>query len=100
MSSARNKDRYGAHACGEQEIAHRYPPCDNAAGDRRKSTRSAAGRHPFGGKASGSVSQRNGAQGHISFGTYAPPSLRGYVRIPVVLTSLKPEAARKIYSRP
>jgi hypothetical protein len=33
------------------------------------------------GRASGSVSQRNEAQGHISFGTYAPPSLRGYVRI-------------------
>src|SRR6266403_405179 len=47
------------------------------------------------GRASGSVSQRNEAQGRLSFDTYAPPSLRGYVRIPVVLTSLKPEAARK-----
>jgi hypothetical protein len=100
MSGARSEDRYGAHASAEQEIAHRYPPCDIAAGNRRKAqavprvgTRSM-------GRASGSVSQRNGAQGHISFGTYAPPSLRGYVRIPVVLTSLKPEAARKIYSRP
>src|SRR6266568_8611756 len=34
------------------------------------------------GTASGSVSQRNEAQGHVSFGTYAPLSLRGYVRIP------------------
>ena len=49
MSSARNKDRYGAHACGEQEIAHRYPPYDSTAGDRRKSTCRAASRtHPMG----------------------------------------------------
>ena len=47
------------------------------------------------GRASGSVSQRNEAQGRLSFDTYAPPSLRGYVRIPVVLTPLKPEAAIK-----
>jgi hypothetical protein len=47
------------------------------------------------GRASGSVSQRNEAQGHVTFDTCAPPSLRGYVRIPVELTSLKPEAAKK-----
>jgi hypothetical protein len=51
------------------------------------------------GRASGSVSQRNEAQGRLSFDTYAPPSLRGYVRIPVVLTSLKPEAARSVFPR-
>jgi hypothetical protein len=41
------------------------------------------------GRASGSVSQRNEAQGHITLGTYAPPSLRGYVRIPTELTSFE-----------
>jgi hypothetical protein len=89
MSSARSEDRYGAHASAEQEIAHRYPPCDIAAGNRRKAhavprvgTRSM-------GRASGSVSQRNEAQGHITLGTYAPPSLRGYVRIPTELTSFE-----------
>src|SRR4029450_1311110 len=100
LSSPRSEDRYDAHASAEQEIAHRYPPCDMAAGNRRKAhavprvgTRSM-------GRASGSVSQRNEAQGTSVWYLYAPPSLRGYVRIPVVLTSLKPEAARKIYSRP
>src|SRR5262249_54612397 len=100
MSRARSEDRYGAHASGEQEIAHRYPPCDSAAGDRRKSTRCAPSRHPLDGKSFRQrVTAQRGAR-HVSFGTYAPPSLRRYVRIPVVLTSLKPEAARKIYSRP
>src|SRR5919109_4085938 len=56
---ARTKDRYDAHACGEQEIAHRYPPCDSTAGD--DGIHCAASRHPFHGRASGSVSQRNGA---------------------------------------
>ena len=51
------------------------------------------------GRASGSVSQRNEAQGRLSFDTYAPPSLRGYVRIPIQLTSLKPEAARSVFPR-
>jgi hypothetical protein len=50
MSSARSEDRYGAYASGEQEIAHRYPPCDSTAGERRDSTRCAASRHPFNGK--------------------------------------------------
>src|SRR5262249_28839505 len=94
VSRARSEHRYGAEASREQEIAHRYPPCDNAAGDRRKSTRSAAGRHPFGGK---SVRQRvtaqRGARG-TSLTPYASPAYE-YVRIPVELTSLKPEAARK-----
>src|SRR4029450_5224642 len=35
MSSARSEGRYGAHASAEHEIAHRYPPCDIAAGKRR-----------------------------------------------------------------
>jgi hypothetical protein len=47
MSSARSEDRYGAHASAEQQIAHRYPPCDSTAGERRDSTRCAASRHPF-----------------------------------------------------
>jgi len=50
------------------------------------------------GRASGSVSQRNAAQGQTS-NTYAQPSLRTNVRIPVELTFLKPEACKKIYSR-
>jgi hypothetical protein len=33
MSSARTEDRYDAHAGGEQEFAHRNPPCDFDAGD-------------------------------------------------------------------
>src|SRR6476660_233285 len=45
MSSARSEDRYGAHASAEQEIAHRYPPCDSTAGD--DGPRVAASRHPF-----------------------------------------------------
>src|ERR671934_1156693 len=82
MSSARSEDRDGAHASAEQEIAHRYPPCDIAAGNRRKAHAvPRVGTHSMG-RASGSVSQRNEAQGHIPFGTYAPPSLRGYVSIP------------------
>src|SRR6266446_8606345 len=100
MSGAHSEDRYGAHASREQEIAHRYPPCDNAAGDRRESTRSAAGRHPFGGKASGSVSQRNEAQRARRFPILTPRLAYEYVRIPVELTSLKPEAARKSIPRP
>src|SRR5436190_6238713 len=55
MSSARNKDRYGAHACGEQEIAHRYPPYDSTAGDRRKTTCRAASRTHRMGSALGGV---------------------------------------------
>src|SRR6266403_3126058 len=51
------------------------------------------------GRASGSVSQRNEAQGRLSFDTYAPPSLRGYVRIPIQLTSLKPEAVKTLFPR-
>src|SRR5262245_18683088 len=31
--------------------------------------------------------------------TYAPPGLRGYVRTPVTLTFLKPEAARSLFPR-
>src|SRR5690348_4820705 len=54
---------------------------------------SAAGRHPFDGKTSGSVSQRNGDVGRV----YAPPGLRGYVRTPVTLTFLKPEATRSLF---
>src|SRR5262249_38145102 len=50
ISSARSEDRYDAHASGEQEIAHQYPPSDSAASDRRKSTRCAASRHPLDGK--------------------------------------------------
>jgi hypothetical protein len=52
------------------------------------------------GRASGSVSQRNGGVGgNLTFSTYAPPGLRGYVRIPIELTSLKPEAARSLFPR-
>jgi hypothetical protein len=52
------------------------------------------------GSASGSVSQRNGGVGgNLTFSTYAPPSLRGYVRIPIELTFLKPEAARSLFPR-
>src|SRR5262249_14879727 len=47
------------------------------------------------GKASGSVSQRNAAQGVGHFWYLRPASLRGYVRTPVTLTFLKPEAATK-----
>src|SRR5207253_1298684 len=98
MSGARGEDRYGTHASREQEIAHRYPPCDSAAGDRRKSTRSATGRHPFDGKTSGSVSQRNGGVGGtLTFNAYAPPSLRGYVRIPGA-DVLEAGSRKKIYS--
>jgi len=95
MSGAHGEDRYGAHASREQEIAHRNPPCDDAAGDRRNCTARAAVGTRLMGRASGSVSQRDEAQGARRFHTCAPPSLRGYVRIPVVLTSLKPEAATK-----
>src|SRR5262245_9700400 len=100
MSGAHSEDRYGAYASREQEIAHRYPPGDNAAGDRRKSTRSAAGRHPFGGK---SIRQRVTAQrGARSrhFLILTPRLAYEYVRIPVELTSLKPEAATKSIPRP
>jgi hypothetical protein len=46
------------------------------------------------------VSQRNGGVGgNLTFSTYAPPGLRGYVRIPIELTSLKPEAARSLFPR-
>src|SRR6266550_2903526 len=45
------------------------------------------------------VSQRNGGVGGPHFRPYAPPSLRGYVRIPIELTSLKPEAARSLFPR-
>src|SRR5262249_2490099 len=47
MSSARSEDRYGAHASVEQEIAHRYPPCDSTAGDPPKSTPRGPRRPPF-----------------------------------------------------
>src|SRR5262249_5336721 len=47
------------------------------------------------GKASGSVSQRNEAQRERRFLILTPRLAYEYVRIPVELTSLKPEAARK-----
>jgi hypothetical protein len=47
------------------------------------------------GKASGSVSQRNEAQRARRFPILTPRLAYEYVRIPVELTSLKPEAARK-----
>src|SRR5215470_855361 len=97
MSGAHSEDRYGAHASREQEIAHLDPPCDSAAGDRRKSTRSAAGRHPLNGKTSGSVSQRNGDIGATS--AYVPLGLRAYVRTPVTPTYLKPEATGSLFPR-
>src|SRR5215475_13699000 len=54
-----------------------------------------AGRHPFDGRTSGSVSQRTGGVAqHLR-----PLSLRGYVRTPVTLTFLKPEAARSLFRR-
>src|SRR6516225_2476201 len=56
-----------------------------------------AGRHPFNGKTSGSVSQHNGDVGATS--TYAPLGLRTYVRTPVTPTYLKPEAARSLFPR-
>src|SRR6185312_2253709 len=36
MSSTRTEYSYGAHAGSKQEIAHRYPPYDSTAGDRRE----------------------------------------------------------------
>jgi hypothetical protein len=98
MSGARNEDRYGAHASAEQEIAHRYPPCDSISRvtDARAHAVPRVGTHSMG-RASGSVSQRNGGvRGNLTFSTYAPPSLRGYVRIPEP-TFLKPEAARSLF---
>src|SRR6516225_11036220 len=56
-----------------------------------------AGRHPFNGRTSGSVSQRNGDVGATS--TYSPLGLRTYVRTPVTPTYLKPEAARSLFPR-
>src|SRR6516164_5738971 len=50
------------------------------------------------GKASGSVSHRNEAQGARRF-CLTPRLAYEYVRIPVVLTSLKPEAARSLFPR-
>jgi len=47
------------------------------------------------GKASGSVSQRDEAQGALHFLILTPRLAYEYVRIPVELTSLKPEAATK-----
>ena len=47
------------------------------------------------GKASGSVSQRNEAQRARRFPILTPRLAYEYVRIPVELTSLKPEAATK-----
>src|SRR5262249_37795362 len=77
MSCAHSEDRYGADASREQEIAHRNPPCDNAAGDRRKSTPRAAGRHPFGGKSFRQrVTAQRGAKGTSLSDTYAPSGLR------------------------
>jgi hypothetical protein len=52
------------------------------------------------GKASGSVSQRNEAQRARRFPILTPRLAYEYVRIPVELTSLKPEAARKSIPRP
>src|SRR5260370_17912607 len=51
------------------------------------------------GTASGSVSQRKTRRKARQFRTYIPPGLRGYVRIPIELTSLKPEAARSLFPR-
>src|SRR5262249_45947525 len=99
MSGAHSEDRYGAHASREQEIAHRYPPCDNAAGDRRKSTPSAAGRHPFGGKSFRQRVTANEAQRARRFPILTPRLAYEYVRIPVELTSLKPEAAGSLFPR-
>src|SRR5262249_48473211 len=96
VSRARSEHRYGAQASREQEIAHRYPPCDNAAGDRRKSTHSAAGRHPFGGKSVRQrVTARRGGRGTSLSNTYAPPGLRTYVRTPVTPDVLETGSRRK-----
>src|SRR5262249_9427449 len=62
VSSARNKDRYGAHASAEQEIAHRYPPCDQYRGDRRAHAVARVGTHSMG-RASGSRVTANGGVG-------------------------------------
>src|SRR6516162_820420 len=51
------------------------------------------------GKASGSVSQRDEAQRARRFPIHTPRLAYEYVRIPVELTSLKPEAARKSIPR-
>src|SRR5215467_7527391 len=40
MSGARNEDCYGAHASGEQETAHRNPPCDFDAAMTQNGTKS------------------------------------------------------------
>src|SRR5262245_35991201 len=52
------------------------------------------------GKASGNVSQRNEAQRARRSPILTPRLAYEYVRIPVELTSLKPEAARKSIPRP
>src|ERR1700746_314669 len=77
MSSARSEDRYGAHASAEQEIAHRFPPCDSTAGERRDSTRCAASRHPF------------------DLSGLRPTRLSRIRQDPRVPTFLKPELKRK-----
>src|SRR5262249_31353892 len=51
------------------------------------------------GKASGSVSQRNEAQRARRFPILTPRLAYEYVRIPVELTSLKPEAAPSLFPR-
>src|SRR5262249_37544873 len=81
MSGARSEDRHGPYASGEQEIAHRYPPCDSPrVTDAPAHALPRVGTLSMG-KASGSVSQRNGGVGQPHFRTYAPSSFRGYVRI-------------------
>ena len=54
-----------------------------------------AGRHPFNGKTSGSVSQRNEAQSS----NYAPLAYEDTSGLPLHLTYLKPEAARSLFPR-
>src|SRR5262249_32716297 len=51
------------------------------------------------GKASGSVSQRNAGARSRHFLILTPRLAYEYVRIPVELTSLKPEAARSLFPR-
>jgi hypothetical protein len=71
MSDARSEDRYGAHASVEQEIAHRNPPCATLSRATMQTTPPCreVGTRPMG-RASGSVSQRNGGvRGTLAFNT-------------------------------
>src|SRR5262249_53434995 len=97
MSGAHSEDRYGAHASREQEIAHRYPPCDSAAVTDARVHAGTSGSAPIQWE---DFRQRVTAhrRRRRNLALMPPPGLRGYVRFPKP-TFLKPEVARSLFPR-